>query len=67
VNKNKVIDESLKKWGILIAMVILVLDVACFVTGVTDKARAHARQMSADDWYHLNEQNKIQSGSPIIR
>jgi flagellar biosynthesis protein FlhB len=64
VNKNKVIDESLKKWGILIAMIILVADVACFVTMVTHKDRQHAKDMTADDWYHLNEQNKIQGSAP---
>jgi flagellar biosynthesis protein FlhB len=63
VNKNKVIDESLKKWGILIAMVILVVDVACFVAGVTYSDRMQARRMSDDDWYHLDEQKKIQGGS----
>lgn len=64
VNKNKVIDESLKKWGILIAMSILVADVACFVAGITYRDRMQAKRMSADDWYHLNEQNKIQGGTP---
>jgi hypothetical protein len=63
VNKNKVIDESLKKWGILIAMVFLVIDVACFVAGVTYSDRMQAQRMSADDWYHLDEQNKLQGGS----
>ncbi len=64
VNKNKVIDESLKKWGILIAMAILVVDVACFVAGVTYRGRMATQRMSPDDWYHLNEQNKIQGSSP---
>lgn len=67
VNKNKVIDEILKTWGIRIAMVILVADVACFVAGVTFKERMHARDMSADDWYHLDEQNKIQQTAPDSR
>lgn len=35
VNKNKVIDESLKRYGILVAMAILVADVSCFVLMVT--------------------------------
>ncbi len=64
VNKNKVIDESLKKYGITIAMIILVADVACFVTGVTHKDRMRAKQMSAEDWYRLQEQSKIQSTAP---
>jgi flagellar biosynthesis protein FlhB len=64
VNKNKVIDESLKKYGIVIAMIILVADVACFVTGVTYKSRMHAKEMTPEDWYRINEQNKIQSTAP---
>jgi len=64
VNKNKVIDESLKKYGIVIAMIILVADVACFVTGVTHKSRMHAKEMTPEDWYRINEQNKIQSTTP---
>jgi hypothetical protein len=67
VNKNKVIDEILKTWGIRIAMLILVADVACFVAGVTFKERMHAREISADDWFHMNEQNKIQQGAPDTR
>lgn len=64
VNKNKVIDESLKKYVIVIAMIILVADVACFVTGVTHKSRMHAKEMTPEDWYRINEQNKIQSTTP---
>jgi hypothetical protein len=67
VNKNKVIDEILKSWCIRIAMLILVADVACFVAMVTYKERMHARDMSADDWYHLDEQNKIQQTAPDAR
>jgi hypothetical protein len=64
VNKNKVIDESLKKWGILIAMGILVADVGCFIAGVTYQSRMDAKRMSADDWFHVNEQNRIQGTAP---
>lgn len=65
VNKNKVIDESLKKWGILIAMIILVVDVTCFVAGVTYRDRMQAKRMSNDDWFHVDEQKKIQGGAPM--
>lgn len=65
VNKNKVIDESLKRYGIVIAMVILVVDVSCFVAMVTYSERMRAKQMSSDDWYILNEQNKIKSTAPV--
>ena len=60
VNKNKVIDELLKTWGIRIAMVILVADVACFVAGITYKDRMLAKEITTDDLFHMNEQSKIQ-------
>jgi hypothetical protein len=64
VNKNKVIDESLKKYGITIAMIILVADVACFVAMVTYKERMRAKELSVEDWNRLQEQSKIQGSSP---
>lgn len=67
VNKNKVIDETLKTWGIRIAMIFLVADVSCFVAGVTEKARKHASGLSTDDWYHLNEQTKIQQTGGLLQ
>lgn len=65
VNKNKVIDETLKSYGIIVAMVILVADVACFVTMMTHQERERAKQMSVEDWNRLQEQNKIQSTAPV--
>ncbi len=64
VNKNKVIDEDLKKYGIVIAMIILMADVACFVIGVTHKDRMRVKDLTPDDWYMINEQNKIKSTAP---
>lgn len=63
VNKNKVIDESLKKYGIIVAMVILVADVTCFVMGVTYPYRERARQVSRQQRENIDEIKKIQ-GSP---
>ena len=65
VNKNKVIDETLKGWGIVIAMIFLVLDVWCFVHMLRQPDIDRARQMSVEDWNRLQEQNKIQSTSPV--
>lgn len=64
VNKNKVIDESLKKYGIVVAMVILVADVSCFVVGVTDRFRERARQLSPQQKERIEEINKIQGNNP---
>ena len=63
VNKNKVIDEALKRYGIVIAMVILVADVTCFVLGVTHPFREKSRQLSPLQRDSMNEINKIQSSS----
>jgi flagellar biosynthesis protein FlhB len=64
VNKNKVIDEALKRYGIAIAMVILVADVSCFVLGVTHYARGQKRSMSPEQRNHINEINKLQNTNP---
>ena len=64
VNKNKVIDENLKKYGIIIAMIILVADVSCFVWGVTHRYRNSARNMSKQERDQLNEINRVRQTSP---
>ena len=65
VNKNKVIDESLKKYGIVVAMVILVADVGLFVWGLTEKNRDTRNKMSAEEVSRLGEFYKVggQSGA----
>lgn len=66
VNKNKVIDEALKRYGIVIAMAILVADVSCFVLGVTYPFREKSRLLSTEQRDSMNEINKIQSGKTGI-
>jgi len=61
VNKNKVIDESLKHYGIVVAMIILVADVSCFVMGVTYPFRQKMRTISPEQRDHMNEINKVQN------
>lgn len=63
VNKNKVIDESLKRYGIVIAMIILVADVSCFVLGVTYPFREKSRLLSPEQRENMNEINRIQNNS----
>lgn len=55
VNKNKIIDESLKKYGIIIAMIILVADVSLFVWGVTAHKRSASENMPQADRLQLEE------------
>lgn len=63
VNKNKVIDESLKKYGIIIAMIFLVADVGFFVWGATYRDRMRSADLSKEDMFRLQERNKIQGGN----
>jgi hypothetical protein len=63
VNKNKVIDESLKRYGIVIAMAILMVDVGLFVWGVTYRSRKSMENMSQEDWLRYNEIQKIQGNN----
>jgi hypothetical protein len=64
VNKNKVIDENLKKYGIVVAMVLLVATVICFVLGVTDYHRAQARSSKPLDDIIRRDLNRINMDSP---
>ena len=63
VNKNKVIDEALKRYGIVIAMIILVIDVSCFVLGVTDRYRDKMRDLTPEQRESMQEINKYQKSS----
>jgi len=59
VNKNKVIDESLKRYGIVVAMVFLVADVSLFVWGLTAHTRQLQSEMTQEETIQLNEIQKI--------
>jgi flagellar biosynthesis protein FlhB len=63
VNKNKAIDAKLKTWGIRIAMIILVIDVAVFLYGVTAPSRKRLNEMSTDDWNRVNDMKRLESMS----
>ena len=61
VNKNKVIDESLKRYGIFIAMTILVADVTCFVMMVTHPLRS--KEFTKEQLEQAQEMNKVIDGA----
>jgi hypothetical protein len=63
VNRNKVIDESLKTYGIVIAMVLLVADVSLFVWGLTYAERVKAANMTPEERDKLSEFHKNLGGS----
>lgn len=62
VNRNKAIDESLKRNGIYIAMILLVLDVGLFVWGVTEPARMKQGKMTSEERAKLQELKRIGGG-----
>jgi hypothetical protein len=64
VNKNKKFDETIKKYGILIAMGFLVADVTFFVLGVTHKHRANQRPLTKEEQLQRSDMEKYKSGSP---
>lgn len=43
VNRNKYLDERLKHYGIVFAMIFLVLDVGIVLAGLTHKSRKESR------------------------
>ena len=68
VNRNKGIDERLRKWSMIIAMTILVIDVACFLAGITAPSRQGRQEMTPDEWNHVQDLRRLQglgSGSGI--
>lgn len=64
VNKNKVIDENLKKYGIVVAMVLLVSTVICFVLGLSQYDRDKIRNSAPSDNIIRRDLNRINADSP---
>ncbi len=59
VNKNKSIDEFIKKWGILVAMFFLVLAAAVFVIGITRSPRSKSHITTTDEQLHALDFKKV--------
>jgi hypothetical protein len=67
VNKNKVIDENIKKYGIIISMILLMAFVGTFVWGLTERSRKIMHDMSPEDQQRLMEyQSHMNSGPTVI-
>lgn len=60
VNRNKRIDEALKKYGIMIAMVFLVADVGVFLWGATYQSRIERDKLSREERLRHSELERIQ-------
>lgn len=66
VNKNKAIDENLRKYGIIISMVFLVADVGFFLWGASHHDRHKNDSLSKEERLRLDEQEKIQNTSQSL-
>jgi len=64
VNRNKYLDENLKKYSMIIAMIFLVADVTCFVVGVTSPLRQRLEQMTPEERNRVEEMKRIQGNRP---
>jgi hypothetical protein len=64
INRNKVLDEKITKYGIIVAMVILVLDAAVFVTGMTHRTRNESKSVPVDEWHGTQETKKFNGTLP---
>lgn len=58
INRNKRIDEAVKKWSIVVAMFFLVIDVAAFVSGITYTARSKKHSWTEDERFHAIDVKK---------
>lgn len=58
VNKNKRLDEIIKKYGITIAMVIFMADAGIFVLGVTYRYRNNPQAPITDDERRRGEESQ---------
>ncbi|SKA88637.1 hypothetical protein SAMN02745166_01460 [Prosthecobacter debontii] len=66
VNKNKAIDERLKKIGIIVSMFFLVADVGFFLWGASHQDRMKNESMSQDERLKLEELKKIRNATQSI-
>ncbi|TDU69277.1 hypothetical protein EI77_02926 [Prosthecobacter fusiformis] len=66
VNRNKTIDENLKKYGIIVSMIFLVADVGFFLWGASYQDRHKSDSMSAEERLRLDEQEKIRSQAQFL-
>jgi flagellar biosynthesis protein FlhB len=64
VNRNKYLDETLKKYSMIVAMTLLVADVACFVVGVTSPLRQRQEQMTPEERNRVEEMQRLQGNRP---
>lgn len=58
VNKNKRIDETIRKWGVVATVFFLVIGVAALVGGITSAARSKKQNRTEDEPFHAIDVQK---------
>jgi hypothetical protein len=64
VNRNKRIDEGIKKYGISVSMIFLVGAVGCFLMGVTYHHRHSKRPMSQAEKFLQQDSERLLENAP---
>ena len=64
VNRNKRIDESVRHYGIVIAMGFLVLSVTCLVLGLTSHRRGTKREQTMEERFRSEDVDKVRASFP---
>jgi hypothetical protein len=64
VNRNKKIDENVKKYGISVSMIFLVAAVSFFVLGVTYRQRHTRPSMTPQDKFRQQDTERILENAP---
>lgn len=64
VNRNKRLDELIRKYGIMAAMLVLVTDVGFVVWGVTNRYRHDSqRPLSKEEQFRAAEAERLKGGA----
>ena len=61
VNRNKRLDEEIKKYGIMVAMVFLVAGVTFFVLGLTYRYRVDQKPLTKEEQLRREDINRFRS------
>lgn len=56
-------DRKLKRRGILMAMILLMADVTCYVIGITSPMRQKTSMLSVEEKYRIEEFKRIKAAN----
>ncbi len=61
--RRKSMDRKLKRRGILMAMILLMADVTCYVIGITSPMRQKTSMLSVEEKYRIEEFKRIKAAN----